>query len=421
MNPFSILRRYFINIEKSAGQLAEIREGIANLTSLLNDKLDQMIEITQSQSTGQLAEIKEVIPSPASILHDKPDCVTGHGEIELHFASVQGLDFSSINISTPNPIPAIMASQTYQSLIKVFTDSPSITRTLVPPHAQALLYSLICLQRSKTVVEIGTYLASTTEAMARAVFSNQCGVLHTVDPFAAQFSAPIIAKWPQHLKEVTQAHQCGSMYFFADMKRKQQMADLIFIDGHHDYEFALFDIQCAAKIMNPGGFIVIDNVSQIGPFFAAVDFMKRARSHGWEECGDCLGRYAPGDAYFSNRSPIPYTDFIILRAPQFYSIGSRTMTFGDIPWYNGNTALRLLPVLDAAASGFLKAQFIIRVFDDPISEIVVNLDDILIDKNEIIVNISFPHTKDSVYKSIEPWFSWNGTNVLYLKELPSVF
>ena len=71
MDPLSILRRYFGSVEKSAGQLAEIREGVANLASLLNDKLGRVIEVAASQSASQLAEIREGVANLASLLNDK--------------------------------------------------------------------------------------------------------------------------------------------------------------------------------------------------------------------------------------------------------------------------------------------------------------------------------------------------------------
>ena len=61
------------------------------------------------------------------------------------------------------------------------------------------------------------------------------------------------------------------MAFYMRMATVGIVAELIFIDGNHEYEFALFDLQAAARRLAPEGFVLLDNVSQPGPFFAAVD------------------------------------------------------------------------------------------------------------------------------------------------------
>src|SRR6202011_4625117 len=100
----------------------------------------------------------------------------------------------------------------------------------------------------------------------------------------------IIRGWPKELRSVTNLHLEDSMAFFAKMQKNNDRADLVLHRGKHDYEYALFDIQCAARLINAGGFIVIDNIAQPGPFFAARDFMQRTRSQGWSECGNSLSR-----------------------------------------------------------------------------------------------------------------------------------
>src|SRR5438132_1540860 len=133
-----------------------------------------------------------------------------------------------IDLSTPDPIPAILASPEFQQAVKIFANSPSIKNALVSPDSQALLYSLIRLQRPKVAVEIGTYLASTTEAMARAIVENGRGVLHTVDPFAIKGYLKI-AGWPRKLRKVTRFHLRDSMRYFAKMQRRGMRTDIVFI------------------------------------------------------------------------------------------------------------------------------------------------------------------------------------------------
>jgi predicted O-methyltransferase YrrM len=326
--------------------------------------------------------------------------------------------FPATDLSNPDPIPAILASPEFPKLVQTFAESPSIKGALVSPDSQALLYSLIRLLRPQVAVEIGTYMASTTEAMARAIADNGTGMLHTVDPFGAEMSPRIIGRWSRELQNVTRLHLIDSMMFFAEMQRKGERTDLVFVDGNHDYEFALFDIQCAARLINAGGFIVIDNIAQPGPFFAARDFMERARSQGWRECGGSLGRFRSGEVFDKHRTTIHNTDFCILRAPQSISIGVRPVTFGDLPWTDESTALCLRPASNAA--GRLHAQFIIRVFENPPREIIENASIDFAQGKEIVVSIPFPPSDMHARKTVEPWLTFEGTGDLRLSELPAI-
>ncbi len=327
--------------------------------------------------------------------------------------------FAPIDLSAPDPIPAILASPEFGQTVQVFADSPSIKGALVSPDAQALLYSLIRLLRPSVAVEIGTYLASTTEAMARAIAENSFGKLHTVDPFGAKKAPQIIARWPSNLQKVTKLHLTDSMMFFAWMQQHEMRSDFIFIDGNHDYEFALFDIQCAARLMNAGGFIVIDNIAQPGPFFAARDFMQRGAPQGWRECGHSLDRYRQGEIFDRHRTTIHNTDFCILRAPQSISIGNRPVTFGDLSWTDASTSLRL--PLEGGAVGQLHAQFIIRVFENPPREIIETASVKVASTTEAKIEVPFPQSVDkAARKTVEPWLTWEGAGELRLRELPSI-
>jgi predicted O-methyltransferase YrrM len=52
---------------------------------------------------------------------------------------------------------------------------------------------------------------------------------------------------------------------------------LVLVDGSHEYEFASFDIDAAPKRLERGGFIVIDNVSQAGPYCRDKGFPRAGR------------------------------------------------------------------------------------------------------------------------------------------------
>jgi hypothetical protein len=291
--------------------------------------------------------------------------------------------------------------------------------------------------RPQLAIEIGAYLASTTEAMARAVADNGEGELQTVDPFALQARLNI-ARWPAGLRKVTQFHLTDSMAYFAKLRRRGTRAGLVFIDGNHDYEFALFDIQCAARMMNPDGFIVIDNIAQPGPFMAAWHFMERAHAKGWRECGNSLGRFRPTDPFDRHRTTIHNTDFCVLRAPATMAIGADPVCIDELAWSPASKCLRLR--LAAAAEGRLQVQFVIRVFEAPPREIIESTSVDIFGECEVDIAVPFPTAPDitvrgrfplldrllrrprlrQLRRSIEPWLSWEGGGELNLSEPPSI-
>jgi predicted O-methyltransferase YrrM len=63
--------------------------------------------------------------------------------------------------------------------------------------------------------------------------------------------------------------------FFMEAHRRQ--FGLVLVDGSHEYEFASFDIDAAPKRLERGGFIVIDNVSQAGPYCRDKGFPRAGR------------------------------------------------------------------------------------------------------------------------------------------------
>ena len=174
-----------------------------------------------------------------------------------------------------DPVLAVLSSTEFESATRFFADNPASQRSLVSPQAQALLYSILRNLRPNHVFEIGSYKAGTTEALCRALHANGHGLVHTVDPFRADYITATIKHWPPELLKHVRVHSMSSMDFYMDMERQGIHPGVVFVDGNHDYEFALFDIGRAAKYMSHGGFIFVDNIAQPGPFLAARDFLTR--------------------------------------------------------------------------------------------------------------------------------------------------
>jgi predicted O-methyltransferase YrrM len=343
-----------------------------------------------------------------------------------------------IDLTTPDPIPAILASSEYRQAVQIFAESSSIKDALVPPDSQAFLYCLIRLLRPKLAVEIGTYLASTTRAMARAIVDNGEGELHTIDPFAIRGRLRI-ATWSSDLRKATRFNLMNSMSYFAQIQKSGLRMGLVFVDGNHDYEFALFDIQCAARMMHPGGFIVIDNIAQPGPFMAARDFMERASVKGWHECGNSLARFRSTEPFDRQRTTIQNTDFCVLRAPAVITIGSEPVCFDNLAWTPTDRSLRLQVAF--AMEGRLQIQFVMRVFELPPREIIESVYVDICGPGDIDIPVPFPASSEGLgrrrfsflawltrlhqphqlqRRSIEPWLTWEGPGKLHFREMPSL-
>ena len=214
-----------------------------------------------------------------------------------------------------------MAAPEFDATKTYFYDNPAADRSLISSQSQALLYSLIRNLRPEYVFEIGTYKAGTTEAICRALLANNKGIAHAVDPFQGEYIAAVLKFWPPELFRHVRLHMKDSMAFFGDMERQRIHPELVFVDGNHEYEYAAFDIACGARLLAPGGFIVVDNISQPGPFFAARDFL--AANTGWRELGNAATHYNRDKAFDSGRGTVAETDFMILRAPVTYGVGER--------------------------------------------------------------------------------------------------
>jgi predicted O-methyltransferase YrrM len=151
--------------------------------------------------------------------------------------------------------------------------------------SQATLYALSRLLSPANILEIGSYFGNTSRVLAESVADAGAGSLVTIDPFGGERLPGIIAAWPRPQSAVTTFHPLNSMSYFASLEvvrtptGKNAPFNLIFVDGHHSYEYALFDILSSALYLRPGGAIVVDNVEQAGPAMAIASFLSRYR--GW--------------------------------------------------------------------------------------------------------------------------------------------
>jgi predicted O-methyltransferase YrrM len=323
----------------------------------------------------------------------------------------------------PNPLPAIMAQDRFAATAEFFARCASNARSLLNHTSQALLYTLIRNQKPAHIVEIGTYKGGTAEALARAVHANGHGSVHTVGPFDTETFHAIEPSWPSALREATRFYPVNSMQFFMDADRTGLRFGVVLVDGNHDYEFAAFDIAAAARRIEPGGFIAVDNVSQAGPYFAAKDFL--ARNPGWTDCG--LLAAAPDEtlAFDPGRSNVPGTDFQFLRAPFVYPVGDRPQTCGDLAWSEAPVHGLRLTLARPGAAGMLHVQCVLRSFSQPRLGEVAGRGSRAVSSGAMVIEVPLNEPLAIAGQfdrySVEPWLVWLGAEPLELSRPPEPY
>jgi len=327
-----------------------------------------------------------------------------------------------VDIASDDPVEAIVASPEFKNVTAFFSDNPVTSRSLVSPDAQALLYCLVRNLKPKHVFEIGAYRAGTTEALCRGLYANGNGMVHAVDPFCGEQMTAVLGRWPQALLHHVKLYAMDSMAFFKEMERRKIHPGLVFVDGNHDYEFALFDIGCGARAIMPGGFIFIDNVAQVGPFFAGRDFL--STNPGWREIGSSARDYNPDKAYDRDRTTIHNTDFMVLRAPRNYQVDDRPRNFGLIRWPRNRVNGVHLKLCAPAQPAELDVQVVFRGFGAlPIEIMAETKVQVAQGVDSLSVALKPPALLEGeyIYFTVEPWLVWHGTEPLQLVQPPEPY
>ena len=342
---------------------------------------------------------------------------------DLEIRPVFDLPEPQINLAAGDPIAALMTTPEFGRASAYFADNPVTKRSLISPQAQALLYCIVRLLKPDNVFEIGTYRAGTTEAICRALVANGRGIAHAVDPFCAEHIKAVFRGWPSEMLGHVKLYPTDSMVFFKEMERDGIRPSLVFVDGNHDYEFALFDIGCAARAMLPGGFIFVDNIAQVGPFFAARDFL--IANPSWKELGSSAQTFNPDKAHDRERTTIPNTDFMAIQAPSHYEVDNRPRNFNLVRWLQSSVAGVRLKVHSSAdqATG-LTVQIVFRGFGTQLVELVAETTVHVTPGTSELTAAFTPAlqlTGDYTYFSVEPWLVWRGRDPLQLLQLPDIF
>ena len=256
--------------------------------------------------------------------------------------------------------PIVGSTVAYSDIESYFADYPP--RSYMSDHSRAILYSLARMLKPEAVAEIGTLFAGTTEVLARALWENGRGLVYTTDPFGGERCPGIIATWPQPLQDLTRFHALNSMDFLRDLDQRGIVLDLVLIDGNHEYEFALFDLQMAAKLLRPGGVIVMDNAEQTGPFKAARTFL--TLNPAWREMGHAIASHDRARPFDATRTSVAGTSFILLQSPTNLPVGEDIQAWGEVRTKSSHFDGFTLELPGQTTAGTLHYQAILRAFPE---------------------------------------------------------
>jgi hypothetical protein len=236
------------------------------------------------------------------------------------------------------------------------------SRSFMSTKDRVVLYELVRALNAKNVAEVGTLFAGTSEVICRALHDNGGGVLHTTDPFGAHNKVEeILGTWPKTLSSLCIFSQKMSMDFFLDLESKELQLDLCLVDGNHDFEFALFDLLMASKLVRPGGVIVMDDSQQTGPFYATKEFL--LHNPGWRELGNSVVNFSESQPFDKNRSSLPETSLLILKKPKNYLVQAIPKSTNQKKINQSHiNGIEINIASQAATQGKLHVQVILRAF-----------------------------------------------------------
>src|SRR4029077_20940267 len=119
------------------------------------------------------------------------------------------------------------------------------------------------------------------------------------------------------------------------------------------------------------------------------------------------------------RTSVPETDFEILRAPRGYSIGSRPVTFGEMP---SGPEVKGLRIQAESGGGTLHAQCVLRGFGPAGAEAVAMAALDIATPGTITLMFGQPIEIEGSFVrcSAEPWLVWRGATPLTLSQVPTL-
>lgn len=300
--------------------------------------------------------------------------------------------------------------------------------SLQSDEARALLHHLIVMRRPERVLEIGTWHARTTETMARALWETGQGHIDTIDPFGGERCPPIIATFPPELQKLITFRPESSAAYFDRAMTGTEHYDLVLVDGNHEFEFALFDIMCAARLMRPGGLMVMDNIEQVGPRLSAKAFLER--NPDWRDVADVLRHIDVTTPFTVPPACFPDTKFYLFEAPPYYVIGAEPRVFGPADVVSAEVDGIELEIAKPA-KGTLHLLVYVRSFGLSVPEELRCEQNIALDPAQVPANgrlrvpLSQPlhtkHPQPGLHRRVEVSLAFSGGDRLGLRSFPQLY
>jgi predicted O-methyltransferase YrrM len=323
----------------------------------------------------------------------------------------------------PSDIVNLVSTPAYNDALAYFAQYPP--RSILSDHSRAVIYTLIRTMRPEVVAEVGTMFAGTAEVMARAVWDNSTGIVHTTDPLGGDRCPKIIESWPQELQRLTRFYALNSMDFFHHLDRQRVMLDLVLVDGNHDFEFALFDLQMSARLLRPSGIILMDNAEQTGPFKASQHFL--ANNREWRELGSAVASHTRSAPFDNVRASMPGTSFVILQAPNHIPVCEDLRSWGQVRTKSSHLDGIRLELPAQRTSGWLHYQAILRAFGDDgsvpehkaIGKVRIEVDDATAIAHSFDQALRFPEGAQYTYEVDLVWEADTGYPPLALSTVPT--
>ena len=323
-----------------------------------------------------------------------------------------------------------IASEPFQTLCNFFADYPG--HSLLSSVGRAFLYQLVRANRPGDVVEIGTYWGGTAEVIARALHANNFGHLYTCDPYGAERCPAVMAQWAPALRKRVTFLPANSMALADYLKMREIRLDLAFIDGCHDFEYALFDVIACAHIMRPGGIVVLDNAEHPGVYSAFREFMRANPDWSSLSTFDAKAAFADPFSQTLERSSVKDTTFIVLEAPRFTSLSPGAYTSTGQVGFSGHVLSGLRITALPGGAGQLHYEACLRGFGEgmPIEVKAIGTRRIARRRGPLVIDVpseaklasSAQYSAASAYRCTSEitlyWAPDDGASTLKLTELP---
>jgi predicted O-methyltransferase YrrM/PAS domain-containing protein len=130
------------------------------------------------------------------------------------------------------------------------------------PETGSTLYSLVRLMRPKNVIEIGSYIGTSSICIAQALVDNgDSGMLNCIEAENNHIALAI-----DHLREASLEHKVIFHYGCShdpSIIHALPSSEIIFVDGDHSYEGAKKDFDIYSKLLTDDGIIVYHDTIKI--------------------------------------------------------------------------------------------------------------------------------------------------------------